>query len=331
MTNHWNDIANADVIMAIGSNPAENHPAAFGYIMTAKDRGAKLISVDPRFTRTSSKADIYAPLRSGTDIAFINGMIKYVLDDIDANPGHYNMTYITEYTNAAHLINPDYKGSAELDGLFSGYNEAKRSYDKSTWQYQLDENGIPKRDKTLKDRNCAFRILKRHVARYTPEMVSNITGCPVGTFLLAAQAFAAGGAPGKSGTILYAMGATQHPYGTQNIRAYGILQLLLANIGVAGGGINAMRGESNVQGSTDHCLLSHILPGYLAVPVNTDTSLEAYLKRVTPTTKDPNSANWWSNYPKYMVSLLKSWWGDAATKDNDFAFHNLPIATIFQT
>jgi formate dehydrogenase major subunit len=324
MTNHWNDIANADVIMAIGSNPAENHPAAFGHITEAKERGAKLISVDPRFTRTSSKADIYAPLRSGTDIAFINGMIKYVLDDIAANPSKYNMTYITEYTNAAHLINPDYKDPAELDGLFSGYNETKRSYDKSSWQYQLDENGIPKRDKTLKDPNCVFQILRRHVSRYTPEMVSQITGCPVNTFLLVAQTYAASGAVGKAGTILYAMGTTQHTYGTQNIRSYGILQLLLANIGIAGGGINAMRGESNVQGSTDHCLLSHILPGYLAVPVNTDNSLEAYLKRVTPTTKDPNSANWWSNYPKYIVSLLKAWYGNAGTKDNDFGFHYLP-------
>jgi len=326
MTNHWNDIANADVMMTIGSNPAENHPAAFGHILAAKDKGAKLISVDPRFTRTSAKADIYAPLRSGTDITFINAMIKYVLDDIEANPTNYNLTYITEYTNASHLINPDYKGPAELDGLFSGYSEEKRSYDKSTWQYQKDENGIPKRDKTLKDPDCVFQLLKQHVARYTPEMVNKITGCPVDTFMLVAQTYATSGAVGKSGTIMYAMGTTQHTYGTQNIRAYGILQLLLGNIGVTGGGINAMRGESNVQGSTDHCLLSHILPGYLGVPKNSDATLADYLKRLTPTTSDPNSANWWTNYPKYIVSLLKAWYGDAATKDNDFAFHNLPKA-----
>jgi formate dehydrogenase major subunit len=251
-------------------------------------------------------------------------MIKYVLDDIEANPGHYNLTYITEYTNAPHLINPGYKGPADLNGLFSGYNEGKRSYDKSTWQYQTDENGIPKRDKTLKDPNCVFQILKKHVARYTPEMVSQITGCPVDTFLTATKAYAASGAVGKSGTIMYAMGTTQHTYGTQNIRSYGILQLLLGNIGIAGGGINAMRGESNVQGSTDHCLLSHILPGYLGVPTNADDSLAAYLKRLTPTSNDPNSANWWSNYPKYIVSLLKAWYGNNATQANDFAFHNLP-------
>jgi formate dehydrogenase-N alpha subunit len=324
MTNHWNDIANADVIMAIGSNPAENHPAAFGHITKAMDKGAKLISVDPRFTRTSSKADIYCPLRSGTDIAFISGMIKYVLDDIEKNPDNYNMVYIKEYTNASYIINPGYKGPAELDGLFSGYNADKRSYDKSTWQYVNDENGIPKKDKTLNDPNCAFQIMKRHFSRYTPEIVSQITGCPVDTFLEATRAYASSGVIGKAGTILYAMGTTQHTYGTQNIRAYGILQLLLANIGIAGGGINAMRGESNVQGSTDHCLLSHLLPGYLGITQNTDTTLQKYLDRLTPTTKDPNSANWWSNYPKYIISLLKAWWGDTATQDNDFAFNYLP-------
>ena len=324
MTNHWNDIQNSDVIMTIGSNPAENHPAAFGHIMAALDRGAKFISVDPRFTRTSAKADIYCQMRSGTDIAYINGMMKYVLDDIAANPGNYNMVYITEYTNASHLINPDYKGPADLDGLFSGYDEAKRKYDKSTWQYQMGEDGIPKKDKTLKDPNCVFQMLRRHVARYTPEMVSGITGCPVDTFLLSCQTYASSGAAGRSGTIMYAMGSTQHTYGTQNVRSYAMLQLLLGNVGIAGGGINAMRGESNVQGSTDHCLLFHILPGYLGVPVNKDTSLEAYLKRLTPTTKDPNSANWWGNYSKYIVSLLKAWYGKNATQANDFGFHNLP-------
>jgi len=331
MTNHWNDIANSDCMLAIGSNPAENHPAAFGHITIAKEKGAKLISVDPRFTRTSAKADIYSPLRSGTDIAFINGMIKYVLDDIDRNPGNYNMTYIKEYTNAPYLIDPEFQGPAELEGLFSGYrgglNEtdgSKRKYDKSSWKFQWDENQIPKRDMSLKDPNCVFQIMKRHFARYTPEIVNSITGAPVDTFLQICQTFAATGRVGKAGTILYAMGTTQHTYGAQNIRSYCILQLLLGNIGVAGGGINAMRGESNVQGSTDHCLLFHILPGYLAVPVHSDTSLDEYLDRVTPTSNDPKSANWWQYYPKYIVSLLKAWYGDAATKANQFGFHYLP-------
>jgi len=331
MTNHWNDIANSDCILAIGSNPAENHPAAFGHITKAMQKGAPLISVDPRFTRTSAKADIYAPLRSGTDIAFINGMIKYVMDDIEHNPQNYNMTYITEYTNASYLVNPDFKGPAELEGLFSGYagsinetDNSKRKYDKSTWTYQLDDKGIPKRDNTLKDPNCVYQIMKREFARYTPENVNAITGTPMDTFLQVCKTYAASGQVGKSGTILYAMGTTQHTYGTQNIRAYSILQLLLGNIGVAGGGINAMRGEANVQGSTDHCLLFDILPGYLKVFRNTDTSLDVYLKRVTPTSNDPLSLNWLQNTPKYVVSLLKAWYGDAATKDNQFGYHYLP-------
>jgi len=331
MTNHWNDIANSDCILAIGSNAAENHPASFGYIMKAQDKGAKLISVDPRFTRTSSKADIYAPLRSGTDIAFIGGMIKYVLDDIERNPDNYNMTYITEYTNASYLIDPGFKGPAELEGLFSGYagslNETdggKRKYDKSSWQYQVDAQGIPKKDKTLKDPNCAFQHLKKHFARYTPEKVNSICGAPTDTFLEVCKTYAATGKTGKAGTIMYAMGTTQHTYGAQNIRSYCILQLLLGNIGVCGGGINALRGESNVQGSTDHCLLFHILPGYLKVPINTDTSLDTYLERTTPQSNDPNSANWWQHTPKYVVSLFKAWYGDAASKDNQFSFHYLP-------
>ncbi|MFC2033777.1 molybdopterin-dependent oxidoreductase, partial [Chloroflexota bacterium] len=331
MTNHWNDIANADVIMAIGANPAENHPASFGHIMDAKDKGAKLINVDPRFTRTSSKADIYAQMRSGTDIAFIDGMIKWILDDIDKNPNNYNLTYITEYTNAAYLINPGFQGPADLEGLFSGYtgdyNETdgdKRKYDKSTWQYQTDASGIPMKDKTLQDPNCAFQIMKKHFARYTPQMVSSICGTSEEVFLEVCKTFAASGKAGKAGTIMYAMGTTQHTYGAQNIRSYCILQLLLGNIGIAGGGINALRGESNVQGSTDHCLLFHILPGYLKVSIDTDASLDTYLKRATPTSNDPNSANWWQHTPKYMVSLLKAWYGDAATKDNQFGFHYLP-------
>jgi len=331
MTNHWNDIANADVIMAIGANPAENHPAAFGHMMEARDmRGAKLISVDPRFTRTSSKADIYAPIRSGTDIAFIGGMIKYILDDMDLNPNNYNMTYVTEYTNAAYLIDPSFKGPEDLEGLFSGYagglNEAdgaRRSYNKSTWQWQKDAQGIPLRDKTLKNPNCVFQLLKKHFSRYTPVMVNTICGTPEDTFREICRTYAASGKPGKAATIMYAMGTTQHTYGAQNIRSYCILQLLLGNIGCAGGGINALRGESNVQGSTDHCLLFHILPGYLGVPQSVDGSLAQYLDRLTPKSNDPLSLNWWKNYPKYIVSLLKAWYGDAAQPDNDFGFHYL--------
>ena len=329
MTNHWNDIANSDCIMAIGSNCAENHPAAFGHIMVAKARGAKLISIDPRFTRTSARSDIYAQMRSGTDIAFIGGVINYVLDDMAKNPQNYNMTYVIEYTNASHLINPDYKGPAELNGVFSGLNADKRSYDKSTWQYQKDENGIPKRDKTLRDPNCVFQLLKKHFARYDVDKVCKITGTDKNTYMEICQTYAATGKTGKSGTIMYAMGTTQHTYGTQNIRSYAILQLLLGNIGVTGGGINALRGEHNVQGSTDMCLLAHILPGYLSMPVSTDKTLADYLARATPKSNDPNSANWWQNYPKYIVSLLKAWYGDNANQSNDFGFGYLPKAASY--
>ena len=324
MTNHWIDIKNSDCVLIIGSNSAESHPISFKWVTKAMENGAKLINVDPRFTRTSAKADIYAKLRSGTDIAFIGGMIKYIIDDIESNPYKYNMTYIMEYTNAAYLIDTKFKGPADLDGLFSGYADSTRSYDKSSWQYQLDEKGIPKKDKSLKDPNCVFQLLKQHFSRYDINTVCSITGTPKDTYEKVCQTYAATGAPGKAGTLMYAMGATHHTYGTQNIRAYGILQLLLGNMGVAGGGINALRGESNVQGSTDHCLLFHIMPGYLKVPVEADSTLYKYLERVTPKSSDPISANWWQNYPKYITSMLKAWYGDTATKANDFAFHRLP-------
>jgi formate dehydrogenase major subunit len=332
MTNHWNDIANADIIMALGGNPAENHPAAFGHITIAKERGAKLISVDPRFTRTSAKADLYAPIRSGTDVAFVGGMIKYVLDDIEANPGNYNMIYITEYTNASFLINAGFKGPVDLDGLYSGYaganNEtdgAKRKYDKATWTYQLDEKGIPKKDKTLKDPNCIFQQLKKQYARYTPEKINAICGTPGDAFLSVCRMFAETGKTGKAGTILYAMGTTQHTNGAQNIRAYSILQLLLSNMGIAGGGINAMRGESNVQGSTDYGLLWDAMPGYIpGYPLDTEATREKYFGRVVPKTSDPTSLNYGSNFPKFVTSMMKAWWGDAATTDNDFAWAYLP-------
>ncbi|MDQ1301275.1 MAG: formate dehydrogenase major subunit [Chloroflexota bacterium] len=327
MTNHWNDIANSDCILIIGSNAAANHPMSFKYVEAAQARGAKLIVVDPRFTRTATHADIYAALRSGTDIAFVGGMIRYVLDDMQARPDHYNLTYLREYTNAACLIHPDFRGPDALDGLFSGFDPVKRSYDRATWGYQLDDKGVPKLDPTLRDTHCVFQILRRHFARYTLDAVLKITGTPRETFEEVCRTFTETGAADKAGTILYAMGATQHTYGTQIIRAYGILQLLLSNMGIAGGGINALRGESNVQGSTDHGLLWGSLPGYLKAPVAADAKLADYISRTTPKTSDPLSANWLSNTAKYVVSLLKAWYGDAARPENDFAFANLPKAS----
>jgi len=302
--------------MIIGSNAAENHPISFKWVTEAMENGAKLISVDPRFTRTSSKADIYAPLRSGTDIAFIGGIINYCLVN-----GLYNEEYVAEFTNASHLIN---SGFGFSDGYFSGFDQKNSKYSKSTWQYQLDENGIPKEDKTLKDPNCVFQLMKKHYSRYDADTVSKVTGCPKAMFLKVTKKYCETGQRGKAGTIMYAMGTTQHTYGTQNVRSYAVLQLLLGNMGLAGGGINALRGESNVQGSTDHCLLFHIIPGYLKTPKAGDKDLQTYLKHYTPVSKDPKSVNYWKHYPKFAVSLLKAFWGDAATEENDFAYNYLP-------
>jgi formate dehydrogenase-N alpha subunit len=318
MTNHWIDIRNADVILVMGANPAGNHPISFKWITDATERGATLISVDPRFTRTSAKAHIYAALRPGTDIAFLGGMIKYILEN-----NLYHDEYVREYTNASLLVNQEF---AFHEGIFSGYNPHKRAYDKSTWVYQLDEAGIPKRDLTLQDSSCVFQLLKQHFARYDLDTVSSITGTPPDKLLEVYQAYAATGAPDKVGTMMYAMGWTQHTVGTQNIRAAAIIQLLLGNIGRAGGGINALRGESNVQGSTDHALLYHLLPGYLKAPIAADETLEKYLSRTTPKSSDPHSANWWQYTPKYMVSLLKAWYGESATPENEFGYQWLPKA-----
>ena len=334
MTNHYIDLKNSDCIMIIGSNAAENHPISFRWITKAKEKGAKLISVDPRFTRTSSKADIYAPMRSGTDIAFIGGMINYVINDIEQNPGNYNMEYITQYTNASYILNPSYKFN---DGLFGEieqktYNGSYTAASKATWKY--GGGNTPEADLTLKDPNCVFQMLKKHYSRYDADTVCRITGTPKEDFLKVCQAFAETGKKDKAGTICYAMGATQHTYGVQNIRGYSLLQTLLGNMGVAGGGINALRGTSNVQGSTDMAALEHILPGYIDMPIEGDNDIDSFLRRVgkhpaatiTPPTglAGDTSANWWQNTRKYLVSLLKAWYGDAATPENEFGFNLLP-------
>jgi formate dehydrogenase major subunit len=319
MTNHWIDFRNADVILVMGSNPAENHPISMKWVMKAKERGAKLVVVDPRFTRTAAKADVYAPMRSGTDIPFLGGMIKYITDN--------NMIfkeYVVNYTNASFLVNPDFKGPAELDGLFSGYDKEKRKYDKKTWSYQVGEDGIPKKDPSLQNPRCVYQLLKKHYSRYTLEKVSDICGTPKEKLEEVYKVYGSTGRPNRAGTELYAMGWTQHTIGTQNIRAMCIIQLLLGNMGIAGGGINAMRGESNVQGSTDQGLLFHILPGYNAVPTASVMDLNAYIEKFTPKTKDPKSVNWLSNRNKYIVSYLKAIYGPRATKENDFGYAWVP-------
>jgi formate dehydrogenase major subunit len=316
MTNHWIDIKNSDCIIIMGSNAAENHPISFKYVTEAQQNGAKLISVDPRFTRTSAKADIYAPMRSGTDIAILGGMIKYIIDN-----NLYNKEYAAAYTNAPFIVGKDYDFE---DGLFAGYNRQTKAYDKKKWAFEMDANGVPKMDRSLKHPRCVFQILRKHFSRYNTALVSKISGTPQADLLKIYKTYGATGARGKAGTIMYAMGWTQHTVGTQNIRTMAIIQLLLGNMGVSGGGVNALRGESNVQGSTDHCLLWHIWPGYLKTPRASNFSLAAYNKTWTPKSKDPLSANWWQNYPKYSISMLKSFFGATATPKNDYGYDWLP-------
>lgn len=298
MTNHWGDIANSDCVLIMGSNPAENHPISFKWVMRAKERGATLIHVDPRFTRTSAKCDHYVPLRVGSDIPFLGGMIKYIIDN-----NLYFKDYVLNYTNAATIVGPKFSFK---DGLFSGFDPKTRQYDKSSWAYELDENGVPKRDMTLKNPRCVWNLLKDHYKRYTLDTVSQTTGTSKADLELVYKTFGATGKPDKSGTSMYAMGWTQKTVGVQNIRSMAIIQLMLGNIGVAGGGICALRGESNVQGSTDQGLLATSLPAYLTVPKSKYATLEAYNKGQTPVSNDPKSVNWWSNTPKYMASYIKS-------------------------
>jgi formate dehydrogenase major subunit len=316
MTNHWIDIRNSDCILIMGSNAAANHPIAFKWVYRAMENGATLISVDPRFNRTASQADIYARLRSGTDIAFLGGMIN----DIITNR-KFHKEYVATYTNASFILGPKYNFH---DGLFSGYDPATRSYDKSCWAFVRDESGVAKRDLTLEDPNCVFQQLKKHFSRYTPEKVAAITGTPTEDLLRVYEAYSATGASDKTGTVMYAMGWTQHTVGVQNIRAMAIIQLLLGNMGRPGGGVNALRGESNVQGSTDNCLLFHIWPGYLDAPRAPVSTLAEYNAKNTRLSGDPLSANWWQHKPKYVVSLLKAMFGENATPENDFGYDWMP-------
>lgn len=303
MTNHWIDFKNSDCILIMGSNAAENHPICWKWVTKAQEAGATVIHVDPRYTRTSSKSDMYVPLRSGSDIGVLGGMIKYILDN-DLT----QKEYVLHYTNAPFIVSKDFNFS---DGLFSGFNEAGRKYDKKSWDFEMDENGVPKRDMTLKDPRCVYQILKKHYDRYDSKKVSAISGSPEDQLLAFYKAYTATGKPDKAGTILYAMGWTQHTVGVQNIRAMSIIQLLLGNMGVAGGGVNALRGESNVQGSTDQALLFHIIPGYMATPRSNWVTIDDYNKANTPVSKDPKSVNWWQHKPKYFASLLKSFYKEA--------------------
>src|ERR1700686_4384082 len=321
MTNSWNDIKNADVILAMGGNPAENHPCGFKWTIEAKKtRNAKLVVVDPRFTRTAAVADVYAPLRPGTDIAFLNGIIRYALAT-----GRYHEDYVKIHTSGPFIISEKYSFN---DGLFSGFSAEQGQYDKSTWAYEADpKSNAYQVDPTMKHPRCVFQLLKKHVERYTPEMVERICGTPKDQFLKVADVVTSTGNAARVGTITYALGWTQHSVGVQIIRAAATLQLMLGNVGRPGGGVNAMRGHSNIQGATDMGGTFEILPGYLGTPRGDLVDLATYLDKLTPSTLNKQSwatMNYLSNYPKFMVSLLKAVYGKAATKENDFGYHWRP-------
>src|SRR5438876_3579667 len=321
MTNGWVDIKNADVVLVMGGNPAENHPCGFKWTVEAKrTRNARLVVVDPRFTRTAAVADVYAPIRPGTDIAFLNGLIRYALET-----GRYHEEYVRIHTAGPYIVGEKFDFN---DGLFSGFDPAKAQYDKSAWAYQADPktNGYQV-DPTMKHPRCTLQLLKKHVDRYTPEMVERICGTPKDSFLKVAEVVTSTGNAQRVGTITYALGWTQHSVGVQMIRAAATLQLLLGNVGRPGGGVNAMRGHSNIQGATDIAGTFEILPGYLKTPTGQLTNLKEYYDSAVPTTLNKQawaSMNYWVNYPKFMVSLLKAQYGDAATKDNDWGYAWLP-------
>jgi formate dehydrogenase-N alpha subunit len=317
MTNHWVDLKNSDLVIVMGGNAAEAHPCGFKWVIEAKkDRKARLIVVDPRFTRSAAVSDFYAPIRAGSDIAFLGGVINYLL-----SKDKIHHEYVKNYTNAAFLIDEGFKFE---DGLFSGYNAEKRSYGKDTWKYQIGKDGFAMVDPTLESPNCVFQLMKKHYSRYTPELVSKTTGTPQDAFLKICEMIADTSAPDKTMTICYALGWTEHSVGSQNIRTMALIQLLLGNMGMAGGGINALRGHANVQGITDMCLYSEVLPGYLSAPTDADVDRKTYLEKRTPKPLRPNQMNFPQNFPKWFTSLQKAWYGNAATDKNDYGYDWLP-------
>ncbi len=321
MTNTWQDIKNANVVVVMGGNAAEAHPCGFKWVIEAKiENGAKLVVIDPRFTRTASVADVFAPIRPGTDIAFLSGLIRYLLEK-----DQIQHEYVRAYTNASLIVK---EGFGFEDGLFTGYDEEKRSYDRSSWDYDKDEQGFAKIDDTWQNPRCVINLLRKHVDRYTPEMVSRICGTPQEKFLQICDLFASCSAPDKALTSLFALGWTQHSVGAQNIRTMAMVQLLLGNIGVAGGGMNALRGHSNIQGLTDIGLLSNAMPGYLTLPRDGDVAFDDYMKTRLYKPLRPGQVSYWQNYRKFFVSFQKAIYGKAATADNNWAYDWLPKLDI---
>ena len=300
MTNSWQDMQNSECFLIAGSNCAECHPIAMKWVNRARAKGAKVIVVDPRFTRTASQADIFAQIRPGTDIAYLGAMINYYIEN-----KLYNEFYVMNFTNALYKISKDFKFN---DGLFSGFNPETRKYDYASWAYQLDAEGKPVKAASLDDPDCVFQKLKDHYSRYTFDAASKISGIPAAKIKLIADTFAAA----NPGNIFYALGMTQHTTATQGIRCYAIIQLLLGNTGKAGGGIQALRGEPNVQGSTDMANLNANLPGYLPYPTNAEKTLQDYVMKNGSVQHKP------------LVALLKAWFGKNATAENDYGYQWLP-------
>ena len=326
---------------------AENHPVGFQWVVAARERGAKIIHVDPRFTRTSAMADIWVPLRAGTDIIFLGAMIHYALEN-----NKYFHDYVVNYTNAPSILRDDFKDTEDLDGIFSGWDAEKKKYDPESWLYKgapvkktsagkspghADAGGGHGKDRggeaqdiqhyeydlTLQNPRCVFQVLKRHFQRYTPEMVERYCGVPKDAFLKVAETFTSASGPDKTAAICYAVGWTQHSKGVQIIRTAAILQMLLGNIGRPGGGIMALRGHASIQGSTDIPTLYDILPGYLPMPFfeQDSNSLQGHIKKHSART------GLWAGFDKYLISLLKAYYGAAATKENDYGFNWLPRVT----
>ncbi len=317
MTNSWTDIKNTDLVVIMGGNAAEAHPCGFKWVTEAKhSRGAKLIVVDPRFTRSASVADYYAPIRQGTDIAFLLGVINYCIQN-----DKVQWDYTKMFTNASYIVK---EGFGYQDGLFTGYNEERRDYDRSSWDYEIGEDGFVKVDDTLQHPRCVWNLLKQHVATYTPDLVSRICGTPKDKFLKVAEMIGECSTRNKTMTSMYALGWTQHSKGSQNIRAMAMLQLILGNIGVRGGGMNALRGHSNIQGLTDIGLMSNLIPGYLTIPTEREATFDSYMSTRGFKPLRPGQTSFWQNYKKFFVSFQKSMWGAAATAENNFGYDWLP-------
>ncbi len=316
-TSYVQDLQNADCILIEGSNFAEAHPVAFRFVMKAKERGATIVHVDPRFTRTSALADLYIALRSGSDIAFLGGIVNWVLQN-----ERYFREYVLAYTNASYLVREDFRDTEDLAGLFSGFDENAKAYDRESWDFERKADGCIARDETLAHPRCVINVLRRHFSRYTPEMVERVCGVSQAQFGQLCETLARNSGRERTTAFAYAVGWTQHTVGVQYIRTASILQLLLGNIGRPGGGIMALRGHANIQGATDIATLYDLLPGYLRMPSTTrdEQTLAAYLRTNA-------RLGWWEHLPAYIVSLLKAFYGEAATAQNDYCFDYLPQCT----